>query len=254
MPASSFIQNLKYITLSAILAFAVIPQAHAEDALTAAQKTAVQEVVRQYILDNPSVIIEAVNNYKEQESQRAEADAKKALGDYKSFFNDASLPSTGNPKGDLVIVEFFDYVCGYCKKAFPEVAKLVAEDKNVKVVFIEMPILSEQSDLASRWALAAHKQDKYFPFHKKLMEHGGQKSEAILSGFAKDVGLDVEKLKKDAASEEITAAIKKNHDVAAALGIQGTPGFIVGEEIVRGYLPYDALKEIVKAQRDAAKK
>lgn len=254
MSLSSISRIALPLTAIALIGFATLPdfaRAKTENnALTSSQQDAVKELVRQYILDNPSVIIEAVNNYKQQEEEKAEANAKKALNDYLPYFAKTNLPSAGNAKGDITVVEFFDYSCGYCKKAFTEISKLIEDDKNVRVVFIEMPILSEQSATASQWALAAQKQGKYFEFHKKLMEYAGPKTPDALKQFAKEVGLDVAQLEKDAGSDAVKAMIEENHKVATALGIEGTPGFVIGQDIVRGYLPYDALKEVIKMQRE----
>lgn len=253
MPLSSLITHIRPFALSLFAVCLIAQPAVAEDALTSAQKEAVKEVVRQFILDNPSVLIEAVNNFKVEEEQKAADEAKKALVEQKAFFESNALPFAGNPKGKTLIVEFFDYVCGYCKKAFPEVTQVINEDKDVKVVFVEMPILSEESHAASVWALAAHKQGKYFDLHKKLMEFKGPKTKDNLTKLAKEAGLDVAKLEKDAASPEIADAIKKNHEIAGKLGIQGTPGFIIGDEIIRGYVPYDGMKAIIAQQRGSKK-
>lgn len=223
--------------------------------MTAEQKQEVEALVKQYILDHGDVLIESVNKYQakqEAETNKAsEAKAKELLAKLKT---DKSGALAGNPDGDVLLVEFFDYNCGYCKKAFDEIQSLLKDDKNVKVVFYDMPILSPDSIEAAKWGLASIKQGKYFEYHTALMTHQGAHDEDVLKKLAGDVGLDVDQLMKDKAAPEIEATIKSHIDLAKDLNIQGTPGFLINDKVFRGYIPYDVIKETIKSERAAAKK
>ncbi|HPQ50405.1 MAG: DsbA family protein [Alphaproteobacteria bacterium] len=218
------------------------------------QKGAMEDFVRNFILENPEVLVESVNRMHAKEQQQKEEGAKDALkknSDY--FYKDPSVPEVGNPKGDITVVEFFDYNCGYCKRAFDIVNKAIETDQNIRVRFIEFPILSPQSEVASKWALAANKQHKYWEFHKAMMNSTAPKTEETMTDIAKTVGLDVDQLKKDAASEDITNELNKNREMAASLGLSGTPAFIVGEQILRGYVEYEGFKSIIEDERKKSK-
>ena len=236
--------------LAALLAVpAFAPQAAAAP-FDANQKEALNEMMRSYILENPDVLIESVTTYQIEQQAKAQAEQDAAVkdmaGDIKS--ND-DLPVAGNPDGDVTIVEFFDYNCGYCKKAWEEVSTVLDEDKNVKVLFIDMPILGPSSYEAAKWALAAQEQGKYFAFHRALMEYQGGKDEEALTRIAKEVGLDVAKLREDAESDKVAAQIAENMELSEKLSINGTPAFLIGEEMNRGYIDYDTMKEQIAAAR-----
>jgi len=225
----------------------------AEDAFTPAQKEALGPVIRDYLVKNPEVIVEALTEYQKKQASMEAMQFTERLSAHKGFLMDGGAPFAGNPKGDVTVVEFFDYNCGYCKKAVDDVVKLVEEDKNVKVVFHEMPILSPVSQDAARWALAAHKQGKYFEYHVALMKGGGARSVQTLESTAKDVGLDVAKMKKDADSKEVRDMVEQSVSVARDLGIRGTPAFIIGDMLAPGYLGLDAMKETVAKAREGSK-
>lgn len=253
--------SLKHLilgTCASALLFAV-PTAQAADAakpspFTAEQKAALEDYVRDFILDNPEVIIEAVNRYKVKEEAKQDEDAVSSLNKYRDYiYGSKDMPQVGNPKADITIVEFFDFNCGYCHRAFDGIQQTLNDDKNVRFVFIDLPILSPESKVASEWALAANKQGKYYEFHKAVMEFKGPKSAENLTDIAKKVGLDVEKLKKDAAGPEVQASLAKHSEIAQALRISGTPGFIVGDQIVRGYLPYEGMKAVISDMRKGVK-
>lgn len=219
------------------------------------QKAALEDFVRDFIMNNPEVLIESVNKMREAEVKKQDEAAKSALETKKDFFyNNPQLPSVGNPKADITVVEFFDYNCGYCKHALDTVKKNVENDKNVRFVFIDLPILSPQSETAAKWALAANKQGKYWEYYQALLESTAPKSDENLADIAKSVGLDVERLKKDAASDEVSAIIAANHEAARALNVSGTPAFVIGDEIVRGYMEYEGMKSVIADQRKKAKK
>jgi protein-disulfide isomerase len=232
-------------------AFALPGAAHAE--MSAAQKTEIEAIVKQYILEHGDVLIEGVNNYQKKQEEEAnkesEVKAKEFLATMKG---DKNLAFTGNPDGDITVVEFFDYNCGYCKKALEEIQALHKDDKNVRIVFYDMPILGPDSHEAAKWSLAAKKQNKYWEFHQALMGHQGGKDEDALKKLAADAGLDANKLAKDKDAPEIEAEIQKHLETARGLGIQGTPGFLIGEKVFRGYIPYDVIKSTIADARKGA--
>lgn len=245
---------MKYLALAALLAATAIPTtAHAE--LSADQKKEFEALVKEYILNNGEVVIESVNKFQakqeEETNKKSDVAAKELLAAIKA---DKTLPSAGNPDGDVVLVEFFDFNCGWCKKAYEEIQQVINEDKNVRVVLYDIPILGPSSTLSSRWALAAHKQGKYWDFHKALMKHEGQVDEAILEKLAKDSGLDVAKLKKDLEDPKIAETLTEHLAKAKSIGVQGTPGFMINEQIFRGYVPYNAIKESIATARGGKSK
>ena len=153
----------------------------------------------------------------------------------------------------MTVIEFFDYNCGYCKKAFPEVAQLVEKDKQVKVIFKEFPILSKGSEEAARVALAAKMQGKYWEFHRAMLEAQGQANEAGALRVAEKLGLDMARLKKDMASAEVKKEIDDTRKLATKLGIQGTPHFLVGDRIIPG-APENLLEQMASTWPRCARK
>jgi protein-disulfide isomerase len=222
-------------------------------ALTEDQRVAMEDLVRNFILDNPEVLMESVNRYRDKEQKKQEEGSVKVLKDNMSFLNNSKHPQIGNPKGDITIVEFFDYNCGYCKHALKSVQELTEKDKNVKVLFMEFPILSPTSTTASKWAVAANMQGKYWAFHQATLESTAPKDDANLAKIAASVGMDVEKAKKDANGKEVEAYMASVKAFGDKLNVTGTPAFIVGDQIVRGYVEYPAFQTIVDGERKKSK-
>lgn len=211
-------------------------------------KEDVQAIVKDYLFNNPEVVVDALEQYRiQKEKEDAEATLA-SIQKHKGAFVDGS-PSVGAENPKVTVIEFFDYNCGYCKRALPGVQAALKKNDDVLFVFQEMPILAPSSEMAAKWALAAHKQGKYFEFHSALMEFTGNKTEEVLTKIAGDLKLDVDQLKKDAASAEIAASIEKSKDAAREIGIQGTPAFIVNDEIYRGYLGDDGLQDAIEKER-----
>lgn len=222
--------------------------AQAAEALT---KDDVKAVIEEYLKEKPGIVIEAIESYRTQQEANMEKEASKKLEQFKPYFSDKSLPSMGPADAKITIVEFFDYNCGYCKRALPDIQAALKDHKDVRVVFQEMPILSPLSQSAAKWAMAAHKQGKYFEFHSALMEFQGEKTDDALAKMATEIGLNVDQMKKDAASPEIDEQIKKSSEAAREIGIQGTPAFIVGNTLYRGYLGEDGMKKAIEEARKA---
>lgn len=232
-----------------ILAFASGSAANAADSLTDVQKQEIRDLIKSYLQENPDIIIDAAQNYqrKKEEDMRAAVEGK--VGDYKDELTGKDQPSAGNPGGDVTVTEFFDYNCGYCKHAVADIKKILENDKNVFFVFKELPILGPTSETAAQWSMAAHKQGKYFDYHAALMGNNEPRTEENLIKVAKEAGLDADKLKQDAQSEETRKAVAKSRDVAMDLEIHGTPAFIINGKLFPGYLGEEGLKKAIEEIR-----
>jgi len=246
------IKKLKFLVLAlgTCAAALISPAQNANAEIFNAEQTKEIEVLfKKFLSDNPELILKSVDDFRSVQEKKTQQSAQKNLEEYASYFADENLPSAGNPKGDVTIVEYFDYNCGYCRKAFADIVKIIEEDKNIRVIFQEMPILSPSSIKMASIAMAAHKQGKYFEMHAALMDYKGGQSDSAFYGVAEKLGLDIEKLKADAASADVKAQIRKATDMARSLDIRGTPGFIIGNKIYPGYIGLDGLRDAVKAAR-----
>lgn len=226
----------------------------AAGALTDAQRAAVEDIIKDYLTKkNPEVLMEAMQELQKRELADSSAKSKAALtNDHDKLYSDARSPVGGNAKGSIIVVEFFDYACGYCKMSEPHVEKLLKENKDVKFIYKDYPILGPASTEAAKAALAADKQGKYVVLHDKLMgsqiPHGGTDlaaADEIIFKAAKEVGVDVEKLKKDMKDDAISKAIDDNVALGMDVGARGTPTFIIGDEVYPGAMEYDQLKKTV---------
>ena len=226
----------------------------AEDAtFNADQVKQIEDIFGNYLQDNPKVVIDAIEKYQKMQQEEAEQSAQQSIQDNLAKLTSGDLPSVGNPDAKVTVVEFFDYNCGYCKRAVPDIQEIVKSDDDVRFVFKEMPILGPTSLTASQYALAAHKQGKYFEYHVALMDHRGTKNAAELEKLGKEVGLDVDQLKKDVASPDLQKDIQDSVTLAQEIGIRGTPAFIIDGQLFRGYLGEGGLKsEIQKAHEASA--
>ncbi len=242
---------MRRFALPILLGFVFLSPHFAKAEMSADHKKEIETLVHEYILNNGGLLIESVNKFQTDEEAKANREAESKAAEFlKSIKDDKNLAIAGNPDGDITVVEFYDYNCGYCKKALEEIQSLLKEDKNVKVVLYDMPILGPSSLETAKWGMAAKKQNKFFDYHVALMHHNGEKDEAVYKKLAKDVGLDVEKLLKDKNDPAIDAEIKKYIETAQSLGFSGTPGFIINEKVFRGYIPYDVIQSTIKEQRE----
>lgn len=218
-------------------------------------KTDVEEIVRNFILDNPEVIIESMNNYRTKQEQQAQAKAAEALSSIDVKGN-KNVPTIGNPNGDVTVLEFFDYNCGYCKHVYPTLAQLIKEDSNVTVKMMEFPILSQESQLAAQagmavWMIAP---DKYFAFHGKLMEFKGNKSKDIIMSFVRELGMDEAAVSAKMDSTEVNGELANIRAMAQQINISGTPAFVIGKQLIPGAVDINTLKAaIADARRGDAK-
>ncbi|WP_456405204.1 DsbA family protein [Thiolapillus sp.] len=223
--------------------------AFAAEALTPAQKAEVQQLIGSYLKENPEVVIEAIQAWRQKQDAAEAAILKEAIDELMAEAKDTKSPVWGNPEGDVTVVEFFDYNCPYCKQVFPSVKKLIADDGNIKVVMKELPVLGPNSEYAARAALAAQKQGKYDAFHAQMMSKGSRLSQDGVHAAAEKAGLDLEKLKKDMESPEVEQELARNSVWAQRLGVNGTPAFVIGEELIPGAIDGQRMQQFVDRAR-----
>ncbi len=218
-------------------------------AIPAEQRRAFEGVIREYLLKNPAIIREAMQVLQAQEEAEKQAAAAQALKQYRpELLQNADSPVGGNPKGDITVVEFFDYNCGYCKRVAPTVSAVLNNDPNVRIVYKEFAILGPQSLVAARAALAAKRQGKYLEFHDAMMSAEQADGDSV-TATARALGLDYEKLVKDMEDPKITEQLERNYRLATALGINGTPAFVIGDRLVPGAVDETTMMEIIAAER-----
>ncbi|WP_419905523.1 DsbA family protein [Kiloniella sp.] len=210
------------------------------------EKKAFDEAVREYILTNPEVIIQSLTRYQEMQALREEEAKQRAVADSKDELHNApDSPVLGNPDGDVVLVEFFDYRCPYCHKASATIQALIEDDPNLKVVMKEFPILSPESTIAARAALAANKQGKYAEFHFALMDSPQDLSQNRLRALADNLDMDLDQFSADMKSPETGASILRVRQLAQRIGANETPAFVVGTQSVSPGTSFEAFKQII---------
>jgi protein-disulfide isomerase len=218
------------------------------------QRTEIEKIVREYLVQHPEVLQEAMA---ELEKRNTLAEAEKARTAIKNhtevLFNSQHQVTLGNPAGDVTFVEFFDYNCGYCKRAMSDMMTLLDKDTKLKVVLKEFPVLGPGSVEAAQVAVAVRMQDKsgkkYLEFHQKLLGGRGQADKARALAVAKEVGLDMARLDKDMKSDEVKKTIEENMKLAEALGLNGTPSYVIGNDVVIGAVGLAALSQKIEAAR-----
>lgn len=242
------------LALSLVMAPALASPSAPAAEFSAGQRQAIEAIIRDYLLQNPELMIEVLAAAKEKISSEARAQRAVALAERRQeIFEDPNAPVGGNPKGDVTLVEFFDYRCGYCKQVAPMIDALIAEDKQLRVVYKEFPVLGPDSATAARAALAARKQGKYDVMHRALMQMRGQINETAIFAAAKSAGLDVERLQRDMKAPEIDQMLQANQQLADALDINGTPGFVIGNAVVPGAVGIDRLRQLIATAREEKK-
>jgi protein-disulfide isomerase len=238
------------LTTAAVLTLSLSLPALAQDA---ANDEAFGERVRAYLLENPHVIMEAVGVLQQREdAAAATADQDMIAAQMDALTNDGFSWVGGNPDGDITVVEFMDYRCGYCKKAHPEVESLLSADGNIRFIVKEFPILGEQSILGSQFAIAAHivaGDDAYKAVHDTLMSYNGEITAESLSRLADSLDLDGAAILAKLDDPEVVRRISENRALGKALDISGTPTFVVQNQMVRGYVPAEQLQKMVDQLR-----
>ena len=217
------------------------------------QKKELEKIIKNYLITNPEIFLEAQTALETKlEKEQAEKLKTAIAENARDIYRDPVADVAGNPQGDITVVEFFDYNCGYCKRGLHDVIKLVESDPKVRVVFKELPILSKGSEEASRVAIAAGRQGKYWDVHKAMLEAKGVMNETNALAIASKLGLDIDKLKKDMASPDVEAEIKKSEALAKKMGVNGTPHFLVGDRSIPG-APEDLYDQLEKHVTDLRK-
>ena len=214
------------------------------------ERKAIERIIHDYLVNNPEVLLEAMQALEKRQQMASNEKARASINKYRDqIFNDASSPVGGNLKGNVTVVEFFDYNCGYCKAVHDDALKLVRDDANIRYVYKEYPILSPASTTAAKAALAARVQGKYAEAHNALMSHRGRLDDSVIMRLMGDVGLDLTKLKADMESSPVKQALESNQTLGAKLEINGTPAFIIGDELAPGAIKLDEMKRMVAEAR-----
>jgi protein-disulfide isomerase len=237
------------VTAAALsLPLALPAQALDLDNLTEAERATLHAEIRAYLLENPEVIMEAVAVLEERQAQgQAQADVDLVRANADAIFNDGHSWVGGNPEGDITLVEFMDYRCGYCRRAVDQVNGLLEDDGNIRFIVKEFPILGEDSVLASRFAIATQQvagDEAYKSVHDALMAYNGSMNDTGFTRLADSLGLDANAIVAAMNSEAVTEVIAANHALGQRLQISGTPSFVMGDQMLRGFLPQDAMQDI----------
>lgn len=221
--------------------------------MTAAEQQAFGKAVRSYILENPELIMEAVSILREREAQaEARADFDLVTVNAQDIFEDGFSYVGGNPDGDITLVEFMDYRCGYCRKAYDDVEELIASDGNIRLIVKEFPILGDASMASSQFAIAIkqlHGAVAYKNAHDALIALSGEPNEPTLIRLATNLGHDAGEIMERMNSDDVLMEIATTRALAQRLQITGTPTFVLQDELVRGYVPLDAMRELVSDKR-----
>src|SRR6266851_781339 len=241
------------IAVAAIVLAIAAPPARALS-FSDTQRGEIERVVKDYLVAHPEVLQEVLN---ELEKRQSDADAVKHRDGVKQYsqalFYSPRQVTIGNRQGDVTLVEFFDYNCGYCKRALADMLNLMREDAKLRVVLKEFPVLGPSSVEAAQVAVAVRMQDptgkKYLDFHQKLLGGRGQADKARALAAAKDAGLDMARLEKDLASPEVRATLEENFKIAEEMGLNGTPSYVIGKQVVIGAVGVDSLKEKIGLAR-----
>jgi protein-disulfide isomerase len=240
------------LAMSVVLTLSADP-GHAQS-FSDAQRDGIEKIIRSYLIRHPEVLQEAIAELEKKQAADEAAKHEAAVKDNaETIFNSSRQVVSGNPKGDVTFVEFFDYNCGYCKRAMSDMFDLMKNDGKLKVVLKEFPVLGPGSIEAAKVAVAVRMQDKggkkYMEFHQKLLGGRGQADKARAMAVAKEVGLDMARLEKDLASDEVKATIDESMKLAEKLGLNGTPSYVIGKEVVVGAVGLEALKAKVNTAR-----
>ncbi|HMJ42877.1 MAG TPA: DsbA family protein [Pseudolabrys sp.] len=240
-------------SLAALLAFAA-PQSLRAAEFSTPQRGEIEKIVREYIISHPEVLQEAMAELEKRQGMAEAEKHKTAVKEHaQAIFSSPRQVNLGNPNGDVTFVEFFDYNCGYCKRAMTDMLTLMKDDAKLKVVLKEFPVLGPGSVEAAQVAVAVRMQDKtgkkYLDFHQKLLGGRGQADKAHAMAAAKDAGLNMAQIEKDLAGPEVKASLEENLKLAEALGLNGTPSYVIGSDVVVGAVGLPALQEKINTTR-----
>ncbi|MGB5559297.1 MAG: DsbA family protein [Paracoccaceae bacterium] len=241
---------MKRLTTAALLIGLATPVAAFDlTAMSDAERQAFRDEVRSYLLDNPEVLMEAIGVLEKRQAEtQVSNDQTLIQANSDALFNDGYSYVGGNLEGDVTMVEFLDYQCGYCKKAHPEVTELIKGDGNIRYIVKEFPILGDASVLAARFAISVKQvagDEAYAAVHDELMTFRGEISKESLETVATSRGLDADAIMAAMDSDAVTEVISQNHALAQRMQINGTPGFVIGDQMLRGYVPLDGMQQVV---------
>ncbi len=249
MPALQF-RTLAFASI-ALLGLALAPAPAA--AISETDRPAIEKMIREYLLKNPEVLREAIAELEKRVKAADDKRRGEVLKENRALIEDSPRGVViGNPKGDIVLVEFFDYNCGYCKRALEDKINLIKADPKLKIVLKEFPVLGQSSVDTARVAIAVRMQDpggKYLEFHRKLLPARGEITRDRALAVAKEVGLDMARLERDMKSPEINATLEESAELAEKLGISGTPTYVIANEVVPGAVGFALLKGKIDAVR-----
>jgi protein-disulfide isomerase len=236
------------------LALCATPPAASAQSFSDSQKGDIEAIIKNYLVSHPEVLEEAMGELsKRQAADEAKKHEASVSENAATIFNSPRGVMLGNKDGDVTFVEFFDYNCGYCKRAMADMLDLMKSDPKLKVVLKEFPVLSQGSVEAAQVAVAMRMQDpsgkKYLDFHQKLLGGRGPADKAHALAAAKDAGADMARLEKDVGSPEVKATIDENFKLAEAMGMNGTPSYVIGKQVVVGAIGLDGLKEKIELAR-----
>jgi protein-disulfide isomerase len=240
--------------LSAALALALCaaPWAASAESFNDGQRGEIETIVRNYLVSHPEVLEEAMNELQKRQTAAEAAKHEASIAqNAETIFNSPRGVVLGNKDGDVTFVEFFDYNCGYCKRAMADMLDLMKGDPKLKVVLKEFPVLSQGSIEAAQVAVAVRMQapQKYLDFHQKLLGARGQADKAHAMAVAKDLGLDMARVEKDMASTEAKTTIQENFKLAEDMGMNGTPSYVIGKQVVIGAVGLEGLREKISTAR-----
>jgi protein-disulfide isomerase len=240
-------KQLAQVCLIAVVTLGASVSAHADEPRLPADQ--VEQIVRDYLLREPEIVYEALQELQRRQAEAAQARQRAAIGENQAELLEAPhTPIGGNPDGDVTLVEFFDYRCAYCRRVVSSMQALLGEDHNLRMVFKDLPVLGPDSVRAARAALASRQQNGYVPFHFALMTTDDL-SMAGIRAVAESVGLDPDRLERDMASAEVSAAIDANYQLANELGIEGTPAFVIGDQLIPGAVDKARLEQLIREER-----
>lgn len=235
-----FIMAFMSVSFTA-LTTGLMPPAHAD--IKDSDKAAFEAIIKDYIMANPEVVRDALMDLAKREDQARQALAMQIL------FDDAGDPVMGNPDGGLVIYEFSDYNCGYCKRVFEPIQQILQDDGDIRFVIKEFPILSQSSLVAAQAGIAAEKQGKFADFHINMMTYRGKVTTQSIMDAATEADIDINQLKTDMASPAIAGIIARTRQAAEALQLTGTPALVIGDTVVRGAIDIDEFRRLITAER-----
>ena len=239
--------SLLNVAIGCVIAFQSSSVLAQEGLFSTTEEQRIKELVREYILQDPEIIAEAITLLQaRQESVRVDRQQDNLLQLRDKLRNPPEETVIGNPDGSITVVEFFDYNCGYCKSMFDTVLNSLQGNDELRVVLIEFPILGPNSVTASKAALASRQQDLYGPFHQAMIRHKGSLSESTIMTLARGVGINVDQLKEDMKDPEVDAIIERNRAMAQQLEISGTPAFVIGSTLVPGALPQEQFDSLIE--------